>query len=91
VAQGLPPSEFWDQSPRSFVAIMDGCARAAKRQSDAMLSQAWHTEAFARQKRLKPLREILGIKTKAQSPDEMLAVLRAIHGRGVPMNFKQVN
>jgi hypothetical protein len=70
---------------------MEGRARAAKRASDAMLSQAWHTEAFARQKRLKPLRELLGVKPKAQTTDEMLAVFRAIAGRGVPMNFKHIN
>jgi hypothetical protein len=70
---------------------MDGCSRRAKRQSDAMLSQAWHTEAFARTKRLKPLRELLDIKTKAQTTDEMLAVFKAIAGRGVPMNFRQIN
>ena len=91
MAQGLPPSEFWDQSPRSFVAIMDGCSRAAKRKSDAMLVHAWHVEAFARQKRLKPLNELLGIKPRAQTTDEMLAVFRAIAGRGVPMNFKKIN
>jgi hypothetical protein len=70
---------------------MEGCSRAAKRKSDAMLSQAWHTEAFARTKRLKPLRELLGYKPKAQTPDEMLEMFRAIAGRGVPMNFRQVN
>jgi hypothetical protein len=82
---------FWDQTPRSFVAIMDGRARAAKREADAAISLAWHIEAFARQKRLKPLREMLGIKPKAQTPDEMLAVFKAIAGKGVPMNFKQLN
>jgi hypothetical protein len=87
----LPPSEFWEQTPRSFVAIMDARARAAKRESDAALSLAWHIEAFARQKRLKPLREMLGIKPKAQTTDEMLAVFRQIAGKGVPMNFKQIN
>jgi hypothetical protein len=70
---------------------MEGCSLAAKRTSDAMLSQAWHIEAFARQKRLKPLRELLGIKPKAQTPDEMLAVFQAFASRGVPMNFKQIN
>ena len=70
---------------------MEGRARAAKREADASLSLAWHIEAFARQKRLKPLRELLGIKPKPQSPDEMLAVFRQIAGKGVPMNFKQIN
>jgi hypothetical protein len=87
----LSPAEFWEQTPRSFVSIMEGRARAAKRESDASLSLAWHIEAFARQKKLKPLRELLGIKPKAQTPDEMLAVFQAIAGKGVPMNFRQVN
>ena len=70
---------------------MEGCSRAAKRKSDAMLSQAWHTEAFARTKRLKPLNQLLGIKPRQQTPDEMLAAFKAIASRGVPMNFKQIN
>lgn len=70
---------------------MEGRSRAAKRESDAMLSQAWHTEAFARQKKLKPLRELLGIKPKAQTPDEMLAVFQQFASRGVPMNIKKLH
>lgn len=70
---------------------MEGCALAAKRKSDAMLSHAWHVEAFARQKRLKPLREILGIKSKPQTPDEMLSVFQAIQARGAPMNIKKLH
>ena len=70
---------------------MDGCARAAKRKSDAMLSHAWHVEAFARTKRLKPLRELLGYKAKPQSTDEMLAVFQAFVSRGVPMNIKKLH
>lgn len=87
----MGPEAFWEQSPRSFVSIMEGCSRAAKRRSDAMLSQAWHTEAFARQKQLKPLDQLLRSPAKAQTPDEMLAQLHGFAMRGAPMNFKQVN
>jgi hypothetical protein len=70
---------------------MDGRHRAAKRESDAMLSQAWHTEAFARSKKLKPLHQLLAAKPKAQTPADMLDALRQLQARGVPMNFKQIN
>jgi hypothetical protein len=70
---------------------MDGCARRAKRQSDAMISQAWHIEAFARQKKLKKLSELLGHKPKAQTTDEMLAELQAFASRGIPMNIKKLH
>lgn len=91
VAAGLNPEDFWVQTPRSFVAIMEGVSRRAKRESDAKLSLAWHIEAFARQKRLKPLNQLLGIKPKAQSTDEMLAVFQAFVARGVPMNIKKLH
>jgi hypothetical protein len=70
---------------------MDACSRRAKRESDAMLTQAWHTEVFARSKKLKPLHQLLGTKPKAQTPADMLDALRQFQARGVPMNFKQIN
>jgi hypothetical protein len=70
---------------------MDGRTRAAKREADAALSLAWHIEAFARQKKLKPLNQLLSIKPKAQTPADMLDALRQFQARGVPMNFKQIN
>lgn len=91
MANGLDPDVFWAQTPRSFVSIMEGCSRAAKRKSDAMISHAWHVEAFARQKKLKPLREMLGVKAKPQTTDEMLAELRGFQSRGVPMNIKRLH
>ena len=70
---------------------MDGRARAAKRKSDADISLAWHVEAFARQKKLKKLSELLGHRPRAQTTDEMLAELQAFASRGIPMNIKKLN
>lgn len=72
---------------------MEGRARAAKRESDAMLSQAWHTEAFARQKTLKPLDKLLAAKPKKrrQTPDEMWAILQQYHAGGAPMSIREIN
>jgi hypothetical protein len=79
------------ESPISFVNAMEGAALAAKRKQEADLSLAWHVEAFARQKKLKKLSEILGHKPKAQTTDEMLAELQAFASRGIPMNIKKLH
>jgi hypothetical protein len=70
---------------------MEGAARRAKRKSDATIALAWHIEAFARQKTLKPLRELLDVKPKAQTPDEMLAAMLTMQARGTPMNIKKLH
>ena len=70
---------------------MEGRARAAKRKQEAALSQAWHTEAFARTKKLPRLSDLFGEKTKAQTPEEILAVFRQFHSGGAPMNIKKLN
>lgn len=58
-----------------------------------MLSQAWHTEAFARQKRLKPLDKLLSAKPKRtrQTPDEMFAVLQQYMTGGAPLSLREIN
>lgn len=45
-ALGGSPSEFWRQTPRSYIAIMEGMARAASRQADLAIVNAWHTAIF---------------------------------------------
>jgi hypothetical protein len=72
---------------------MEGRARAAKREAEAMLSQAWHTEAFARQKHLKPLDKILAKRKprRVQSPEEMLAILMQCQAGGAPLTIREIN
>jgi hypothetical protein len=93
IAAGLHPDSFWKQTPRSFVAVMDGAARRQKREFDLMVSGAWHAEAFARTKQLKQLSDYTGTKPvrKAQTPDEMLAALQMMKAGGAPLSIRELN
>lgn len=93
MAAGLNPTDFWQQTPKSFVAIMEGAARRQKREYELTVVGAWHAEAFARQKRLKKLGDYLGDKPKArrQTPEEMFAVIQQFKAGGAPMNIREVN
>lgn len=66
---------------------MEGHVRAATRAYDLAIAQAWHAEAFARQKRLKPLAKYLSVQPRAQSASEMLGALREMQARGAPMTI----
>jgi protoporphyrinogen oxidase len=71
---------------------MEGRAHAATNAFELSMSQAWHTEAFAREKRLKSLGKYLAA-SKPQQPQagaEMLATLREIKARGAPMTIRRV-
>ncbi len=70
---------------------MDGRARAAKRKIEASLSQAWHTEAFARTKKLPRLHDLFGEKPKAQTPTEILEAFRTFQRHGAPMKITRIN
>lgn len=70
---------------------MEGAGLAAERAADRALFQAWHAEAFAREKRLKPLARYLSSgKPQKQGPAEMLATLREYKARGAAMEIKRV-
>lgn len=83
------------QSPRSFVAIMEGAARAAKRKHEGELSLAWHSAAFgaaAQCGKLKKLDHYLPKRpSRPQTASEMLGVLREFQARGAKMNIQRVN
>lgn len=72
---------------------MEGRARAAKREFEARLSQAWHTEAFAREKRLKPLKQYLGYAEKkddGRGVAHLIGALMALKEQGIPMKVRRV-
>lgn len=56
--------------------------RAARRRVEEALFLAWHTEAFARTKRLPALAKVLSGEERqtirAQTPEQMLAVMRSL-------------
>jgi hypothetical protein len=73
---------------------MDGAALAAERGFRRDLALAWHTAAFtgaASVGKLKKLDTYMSPQAQAQSPTEMLGMLRSFQDMGVPMSIKQVN
>jgi hypothetical protein len=72
---------------------MDGAARRQKREFELVVSGAWHAEAFARTKSLKPLPDYLKAKPKPriQTPDEMFANLQMMAAGGAPLNIRTIN
>ncbi len=93
VAAGFAPHGFWAESPRSFVTIMEGAARAAKQKFESEVTLAWHTAALSGQAqngKLKKLKHYLGggQKPKAQTPKEMIALLKGFEKHG--MKIKHV-
>ena len=69
---------------------MEGAGLAAERQAEMALFQAWHGEAFAREKRLKPLSKYIKSGARKQSPEELLAAFRDFQARGAKMEIRHV-
>lgn len=71
---------------------MEGRARAAKDAFDLAVSQAWHGEVFARQKKLKDLSDYLSSKADEGpvAPEVVLDAMLTLQAAGVPMNIKKV-
>ncbi len=58
-------------------AMSERCHEEAR----AMMSQAWHTAAFYRSKRMPPLRRVIGdTDRKVESPDDLVAALKQKFG-----------
>lgn len=73
---------------------MEGRARAAKREAEQRLIQAYNGEAFAREKRLKPASHYLAsLKPRGQRmhPAEQLTVFQELKDRGAPLTIRKVN
>lgn len=70
---------------------MEGAALAAERRADLALFQAWHGEAFAREKRLKSLSKYTVRKPQKQGPEELLAAMREFQARGAKMTIRRVS
>jgi hypothetical protein len=81
---GRSADEYWRQTPRTLVLALDGFRAECRRQSDLATAGAWYGEMFARQKKLKPLKEYLTKPpergARMQRPEEMLAILKGLPG-----------
>jgi hypothetical protein len=82
---GFDPSGFWEQSPQTFRAIMDGITAKLKAEAEGSISQAWHMAAFynASQSKggLKPLKHYVKTDNRKMSSKEMLANMRILAQR----------
>lgn len=83
---GQSPETFWDQTPLTYRAVMDGSVRRE-------IVSAWQAARFAREERLRSLNHYLDeLKPKrAQTADEMLAVLQCYADRGLLAMNEQPN
>jgi hypothetical protein len=70
---------------------MEGRARAAQHEYEIALTQAWHGEVFARQKKLKRLSEYLPSEnSNAVQPEAILDAMLTMQAHGVPMTVRRV-
>jgi hypothetical protein len=94
--EGFPPDSFWHQTPRTFTAALEGKLRSVKREVEREVALAWHTAAFsgaAQAGKLKPLAKYLDTLSpkQAQTPAEMLAVLKTFKAAGADMEIRRLN
>jgi hypothetical protein len=91
IEEGFQDEDFWRQTASSYSLAMEARANVRKRETERDLFIAWHTEAFAREKRLKPLAKYLSPSSQAgQSPKEMLSILKQFREKGANMNIRRV-
>jgi hypothetical protein len=81
---GFQPDSFWQQSPATFQACMDGARKRLISEGEASLSQSWHTGAFtaaAQAGKLKPLARYIKKPPRKMDVREMLANMKLIASR----------
>jgi hypothetical protein len=67
---------------------MEGAALAARRQFDLAITTAWHTEAFARTKKLPKLASLIGDHDGTKSASaQALAFFHGLKAKGVPVEI----
>lgn len=99
VKLGGSPSEFWRQTPKSYVAIMEGLAGAATRQLDLSIVTAWHAAVFALNGyagKLRPLSEFLSSKPGSRGDErpqnaEIIHFFQSLKASGVPVEVSRAN
>ncbi|QQN73955.1 hypothetical protein [Croceicoccus sp. YJ47] len=75
---GYDPEVFWRQTPRLLKAAIAGYTNRERSAHREMMYGAWHGAAFQRAKKMPPLNQVLGDKRKAQTPEQMLAIMQSL-------------
>lgn len=77
VKLGLDPLEVWEYTPKELSFIAEQRQESAKTRIQEILVLAWHTEAFARHKRLPALSQVIK-GTANKSSDKSDLILKAM-------------
>ena len=80
---GFPPDDFWHQTPRHLQLVMKGVRKRMEAEQQAATAHAYEAGAFgglAHHGKLKALTHYMK-PDKAQTPQEMLAMLKAMGGK----------
>lgn len=91
---GQDESRFWEQTPRTFQAVMEGAQKRQHRAHELATFEAWQMARFGRETKLRRLDHYLAElkpKAQAQSPAEMLTVLKALASGGAGMTIRKVD
>lgn len=86
VEAGNPEWTFWRQTPRTFQAVMEGCARREERHAALAMATGWHVENFRRAgKNLRNLGHYLKqfSSTPADPADEAAQAFQGLAERGL--------
>ncbi|AHE55537.1 hypothetical protein [Sphingomonas sanxanigenens] len=75
---GFEPDAFWKQTPASFAAAVQGRVEAAEEAIEESYFNAWATERFAREKKLKAFQHYAAdLKPKRpKTPKELLTMFK---------------
>lgn len=81
---GCDPARFWNVTPAEAAREMRGKAELRHNEQQRFAWLAWHIEALARSKKLPPLKDMVGTKSRKrpgpQDPDVLLANLKLAFG-----------
>jgi hypothetical protein len=84
VEAGCDPARFWNVTPAEAAREMQGKAALRHKEQQRFAWLAWHIEALARSKKLPPLKDMVGTKTRRNGgqpdPDILLANLKLAFG-----------
>jgi hypothetical protein len=93
VAAGLRPRDFWKETPRSFVIVMQGAAERDRRAMTAVSRLPGGSRTSpAPAAKLKPLKHYLELlkPKKVQAAEDILAVFREHQRRGAAIRIRHI-
>ena len=75
---GLDPIKAWDYTPYELTLLCEQVIEKNKRDIDELIFVAWHVEAFARQKRLPNLTQLIKDTHRKKNTSRADEILKAM-------------